>query len=189
MVAVTLNFPLSRVFFSSVFVSAQKMWNSFSSLWLWPFSSPVSSNHPLILSQTSLLIYNPKVFEVTNCSFFKQKAELVDQPAGTGTELEEQTSEELSQAQHLSTSYLQQKISHESWKLAQLTCITQQQKSFTSLHLLSGAQFQKGGSRRKNYKHIIISSSWKRKGLIWEWSQQSPSWCGMVEWLSSALSF
>jgi len=72
---------------------------------LWPVSSPESSNHPLILGQTSLLIYNPKVFGVTNCSFFNQKAELVDQPAGTGTKLEEQTSEELFEAPHLSTSY------------------------------------------------------------------------------------
>lgn len=187
MVAVTLNFPLSRVFFSSVFVSEQKTWDSFSSLWLWPFSSPASSKHPLILSQTSLLIYNPKVFEVTNCSFFKQKAELVDQPAGTGTKLEEQTSEELSQAPYLSTSYAHREISQDNWKLAQFAHITQQQKSFMSLHLLSG--LIPTGSRRKKYEYVIIPSWWIRKGPIWERPGQSLACYCMAEWLSSGLGF
>lgn len=50
----------------------------------------------------------------------------MDQPAGTGTgtKLEEQTSEELSQAPHLGISYAHPEISHDNLKLARLTLIT-----------------------------------------------------------------
>lgn len=50
----------------------------------------------------------------------------MNQPAGTGigTKLEEQTSEELSQAPYLGISYAHPEVSHDNLKLAQLTHVT-----------------------------------------------------------------
>lgn len=167
------------------------MWDCFSSLWFWPFSSPASSNHQLIRSQTSLLIYNTKVFEITNCSFSKQKAELVDQPAGTGTKLEELTSEELSQVPLLSTSYAHREISQDDWKLGQLIHISQKQKSFTSeviFYAFVVKSLIPTASRKTQYEHTIIPSRQERKCSISERAQQNAAWCCMVERPSSSLA-
>lgn len=116
----------------------------------------------------------------------------MDQPAGTGTKLEEQTSEELTQAPHLSTSYAHREISHDNWKLAQLSRITQQQKSFTSevnFYAFVVRGLIPTGSGRTKYEHIIIPSRWERKGPISERSRQKPAWCCMAEWPRSSLAF
>lgn len=115
----------------------------------------------------------------------------MDQPAGTGTKLEELTFEELFQVPLLSTSYAHREISQDDWKLGQLIHISQQQKSFTSeviFYAFVVNSLIPTASRKTQYEHIIIPSRQERKCSISEKAQQNAAWCCMVEWPSSSLA-